>query len=476
MINPAFAGDTRSVEATAQLLDKDFLRFNDADSNAVQALEANLDMQSGNNALLLSGTHGLAFLRRALTSAKVKQAIVDKSLVISFSAHQAPNNLTEFADNLNVVAILQDYITLQPKIAEAFGARLLPLQMVPNSLKEERLKNNGAEIIAAWNSAHKDDPNQLLPIKPSAEFAGTIGVILGGDAPDLNGKHKAYTKFEAFKDGYNIAKEAMKKNKLLLITNCPRTGQIYSEAFACNRAAALRRFTKDEHGKAIWVDYQALSHLERNDPNNNPPDAKFKAHAAGAPLDPVSAGFLRGMLYAGISADQFRFIDFTFGDSAYEAIASALYADKDRAECFYTGESISNVELATFFDTYVFRIGSMSELHEAFLQRMHTNLQRVGIITLKDNLITREDIDKSVKTANMHITPGSDTQMLANKVADTLKLFQATRAAGAGRPITPMLQAAAANNTTTDAVFTQDTIGAAPQAPANSTEANSFKP
>lgn len=433
MTHPSFAGDSKSVEAIARIISPSYKTIPDDSKDALQQLENNLNIKD-DNVLIISGTHGLDFLRLALNNDKIKSFIQQKRLIICWSGHQAPQNLIEYSNDINVVALSQDYIILNPAITAVFGNRLVPLQMIPNTLSRARLEN-GAVIISEWNTKHQHDSLLQLPTEVPASLTGYIVAVVGGDAPDMQGKHQLYNRQQAFKDGYTLAKEAQRLGKMLLVTTSPRTGKFFKES-EDSTAPVLMRYRKSDTEKLRWVRWDELTHQEKDNPKHNPPHQDLIAHATNAPLDPISARFLDGIKHAKLAKDQYKFIDFRFGDSAYEAIACVAYPYAAHSIVYYTGESMSLAELGEFFPhTYVFRITSMSELHESFLARM-ANLHRVGIVELAaDKINVEHEIDPAIRAANISITTATDTANVAAAIQDKLALCAEVRAVGAGKPL-----------------------------------------
>lgn len=431
MTNPSFAGDSKSVEAIARIISPTYKTIPDNAANALEQLQIYLDTKE-DNVLIISGTHGLDFLRLALNNDKVKALIQQKRLMICWSGHQAPPNLTEYSNDIDVVALSQDYITLNPAITASFGSRLVPLQMIPNTLSKERLEN-GTPIIAAWNTKHQNNTSLQLPTTIPEGLTGYIVAVVGGDAPDMQGKHQLYNRQQAFKDGYTLAREAIRLGKMLLVTTSPRTGKIFKES-ADSTSPVLMRFTKSDTERLRWVRWEELTNQEKDDPKNYPPHQDLIAHAPNAPLDPISARFLDGIRHAKLATDQYKFIDFRFGDSAYEAMACVAYPYAAHSIVYYSGESMSQAELGEFFPhTYVFRITSMSKLHEAFLERM-AKLHRVGIVELvADKINVEHEIDPAKKEQNMHITAATDSADVAAAIQGKLAIFAEVRAVGAGK-------------------------------------------
>ena len=394
-------GDTENLRAITSKLSSQFIEqtiktefYQDCDPDAISLINANLD-QDQQHILLISGTHGLEFLNAALKNPKIQSLIKDKKLIVSWGGHQAPKDLKTLESNLMVVSLVQE--SIDKSLEDTFGSRLVSTKMVPNTL-------NNKTLTLALIDWHKKNPSQEDSIPDSTN--GYIGVFLGGDAPDEDGNHKCYTADEAFAQGRAFGLEAKKTDKILLVTNGPRMGKIYPES-PDPKHPILTRI----NDKGQWVAFEDLTDSERN----TDPSADFKAHATKAPVDPVSAAFIAGIQSSGLTVDQYRFIDFRFGKSAYQAIISALYANKDSSVAFYSGESVSYAEIGYFIPkTYAFEVGSMSNRHKNILARFSQDLHLVGKVDFIKDGIKFNDIDYAKKQQTLMLGTDQDAQIIAD--------------------------------------------------------------
>lgn len=404
------AGDSNAVLAVANKIPAAVVlehKMDQKDRDAVAEFIANTN-DSEDHVLVIAGVQGLKFLAQALKEPRMQELIAQKRLVISWSGHQVPKEMAGLEDNLDVVGVLSEAIEFKPAIKETFGARLINMEFVPNTLTKELLESGGP--LKTWNATH---PDTQIPDAPN----GYIAAFLPGDAPDTNDIYKFYSEDDAYALGLALALEAKSKGKFLLATNGPRMGKF--------------------------------------DPKSDPSNPKLRAtlmHVAGAPMDPVSQRFLEGIRASGLSADQYQFIDFVDKDSAYNAIACAVYKRNAQSEVYYSAESISQAELGQFFaNTYACLVNVMSDLHKRFLDRITRLYFRVGIAELHAtgmHVISKPDPD--MKKMFLSMIPDRDAQQLANAIIRKLKLLQEVRTAGTGKPVTHM-QAMAQTETATDA-------------------------
>ena len=425
MLNANFIGDTQNLRAITTKLTAHFaaeqpiiIEYQDCESNAVALLAENLD--ENQHVLLISGTHGLDFLNVALKNPKIQSLIKAKKLIISWSGHQAPKDLKTVESNLSVVSLVEE--SIDKSLIDIFGVRLVSTKMVPNILNAKTLTT----ALVEW---HKKNPSAEDYIPDSTN--GYIGIFLGGDAPDEDGNHKCYTAKEAFEQGKTFGLETIKTGKILLITNGPRMGKIYPESQDPKRPV-LTRF----NAQGEWIAFNDLTETERN----TEPMADFKAHAVNAPLDPVSAAFIAGIQSSRLTSDRYRFIDFRFGKSAYQAIISALFSKMDISIAYYSGESISYAEIGYFIpNTYAFEVSSMNNRHRSILSRFSQNLYLVGKVDLSRGEVTIiNEIDHAKKLQTLELGTEQDAQ----KVADTIftyitpSMHDELSAASVGKPLT----------------------------------------
>jgi hypothetical protein len=180
----------------------------------------------------------------------------------------------------------------------------------------------------------------------------------------------------------------------------------------------LTRFNE----KGEWIAFDDLSTEERS----KAPSDDFRAHAPNAPLDPISAAYIAGIKASGLSDDKFRFIDFRFGNSAYNAVVAALLSKQENSTAFYSGESISYAEIAYFiFNTYAFEVGNMCNRDKKFLNRIseQQNLVGAAVIT-EDKIKAVHDINKQTKQQTLAFGTERDAELIAIKISARLALLK----------------------------------------------------
>ena len=426
MLNDAFIGDTQNVLAVKTKLAAYFTKqprikeYQDRPvTNAVTLLTKDLDEnQHDQHVLLISGSHGLDFLNEALKDPNIQSLITARKLIISWGGHQEPKDLKSLKDSLAVVSLLQE--SIDESLVDTFEARLVSTKMVPNTLNEEILRI----ALAEWNK--NASPEDVIPNSTD----GYIGVFLGGDAP-YKGNYKYYTEEKAFEHGKALGLEAKKTGKFLVATPGPRISQFYPES-PNPKNPVFRRFNTQGN----WVAFKDLTEKERN---TEPLDA-FKAHAPDAPLDSVSAAFIKGIESSGLKRDRYKFFNFLRGKpSAYKAITSALYSRKNSV-AYFSGDSNSYTEIGCFIpESYVFEVGSMNDKHKEFFTRIVEELDLVGKVSLSGGKVTvvkKHDQAKRLKSLETGLD--QDAQKIADEILKyiTLSIRDKLNTASMGMPLT----------------------------------------
>lgn len=416
------AGDSNSVLAIANRIPQAMIIEHKLEpQNTIAELEASLN-NNDEHVLVVSGVQGLKFLAEALKNDKVLELIAEQKLVVSFSAHQPPPDFYLYADKMHVIGLLEEAIKFDEELQKKLGRRLVSMDFVPNTLTRELLESGSA--LQLWNEKH---PNAIIPDSPDGYVAG----FLPGNAPDRFGNYKFFSSEDAYKLGLCLGREALNSGKFLVATNGPRMGNFYPESDP--KKPVLRRFKVTGEGadqKLEWVKFADLT----ADEIATKPTYETSPHIKGAPLDPESTEFVRGIKASGLPEDRYRFIDYVEKDSAYIAIACAVYKRNNDSVVYYSAESISPAELALFFKTYAFMVNVMSDLHAAFLNRITLNYHRVATAQFTESgFVTIREIDPVLKQQFMHINPENDAQNIANAIHAELQLLRDVRSAGAGK-------------------------------------------
>lgn len=385
------AGDSNAVISIASKVKAETFIEHKLDNPDGDAVKAFADSLNANNdhVLVIAGAKGLDFLRSALQNSAVQATLAQGRLIISWSGHQVPKEIKGLEDDLNVVGVLDEAVEFEPAITKTFGDRLIRTNFVANTLTLDDLKSG--EKLKTWNATH---PSQQIPTVLPENVTGIIGAFLPGDAERLgNAGQNFFTEDQAYALGLALGRQALTANKFLLMTNGPRMG-------------------KYDH---------------TSDPAN-PKLREPKPHIKGAETDPVTTAFLKGIEKSGLPTAQYQFIDFIAGDSAYIPIACALYKLKD-AVVYYGAESISEVQLASFFNTIAIKVKVMTELSTAFLEKCLI-WQRVACAELAadGSFHMTHKVDREVKALFISQNPERDAQSIANKITEELRLAPAVRA------------------------------------------------
>ncbi|MDB6096602.1 MAG: hypothetical protein JWM09_880 [Francisellaceae bacterium] len=397
-LNESFAGDSAQVVAIAQELEKTIkecekFEYQDNNPQAIESLAQHIEDAEPKkpHVLLVSGNHGLELLKNK----ELQDLLKKHNMLVSWGGHQDPG-LEPLAPLLDVVGLLKEAIT--PELQASLKERLIQTSMIPNTLKE-------AELLPAlniWNTRYQN----TLDTIPSWEN-GYLGVFLGGDAPQKNKPFLFYDSDAAYKDGFAFGKEARTKNKMLLVTTGPRIGKFYPNS------PDLSKPIPRQFNNGFWL---ALSQLTAK--QQSEPEAACLAHSKDAPLDPVSKAFLKGIKDSQLADNQYRFIDFKFGKSAYQAMIGAVYKARDKSEAFYSSDSISYAEIGFVIpNTFAFKISSTNPDHERTLSRFANELHIIGEASINDKQeIVRKPIDKVAKAHTLEQGPNVDAKKMVNAI------------------------------------------------------------
>jgi hypothetical protein len=404
LLNDGFIGDNHQVEAIkAQIISEKQLdganvivrTYQDDEPQTAEKLTQALKA-TGQHVIISSGSHGYDFLSKISSEPTLVTPPEKQKPMFVWVGHQDPGLVTHAA-LFDIVGLPVHVIDDKPILTQTFSERLTPLEAVPNTLKLEDL----LIALERWNKSYPE-----LTI-PSSE-TGYIGVFLGGDAPKPDKTHLYWSEEDAYHLGKAFAEMAKQENKVLLATTGPRTGKFYPDS--PDAKAPITRYFKDSQ----WTALADLTEEEKT----KKPDIKTDplAHTAKAPIDPVSAAFLRGITDAGLDKTQCHFMDFKFGKSAYQAIIRALYSSPDKSIACYSGESISYAEIGYFIpQTFAFRVDSMNTGHQAALKRFKTF-----------GLIGELNFDQPLAEQYLDMSPNSHKQMAINtgSTADAKRLAE----------------------------------------------------
>lgn len=420
MINDDFLGDTENLRAITQALVSNFkvilgihpeglklVEIQDNKPELIVIIEKMLVQDVAvmhRHILLISGSHGTAFLGNVVSKSEIiEQAILKQQIIVVWSGHQATDDLCEKQRYLSIVSLLQESVKMKSELQAVFKERLVSTEMVPNTLTVNKLDT----ALEEWNRTHSKE--DYIP----AFDNGYLAVFLGGDAPDEEGKYHCYTTEEAFKHGVAFGLEAKTSNKFLAVVSNPRMYRIFPQSPDLKHPV-FTRFNKNG-----WVKFEDLTVQEREIPLAQ---LSYRAHVYDAPMDPVLMAFKAGIVESGLKEDQYIISDFHFpqkgqqSQSAYQPIIAALWKQKDKSVAYFSGESISYAEIGYFIPkTYAFDVTTMSNLHESFSYRISRKQALFGKVTITDygQIKTVVEIDLKLKQDTLSNGIQRDVEMIA---------------------------------------------------------------
>jgi hypothetical protein len=294
--------------------------------NLKKSLDSDQAKQSGTttqHVVLGVGISGLKYLNTIL----VDGSILKHKPYTIWSGHQKFEELQKLIGKVNAIALPTHVINQAVRQQFRFSnTKIISMVGVPHNVTLEDLSKE----LLRWQR-----DKTLQPIPNGKEY---IGVILGGDAPDLDGKQRFFTPKEATILAKFVSDLAKKNQAVILVTNGPRTGKFEPE-------------TAEE----------------------------CKVHTENAELDKTTAAF-EARLFETILKEEgvtYALFNFVFGQpSAYKPILAKL---GNTGLAFVTGDSISFVtemyDVLPKNNIRLIKIGSMNDTHIAY---MHSVLERTN--------------------------------------------------------------------------------------------------
>jgi hypothetical protein len=245
-------------------------------------------------------------------------------LITVFSGHQLTDDIRK-ADKLPMYTALPGYdVTARQKTKLDARTTLILVQGVAHSLSVEKL----AETVQQY---HAKGYEPLPPVD-----ADSVGIVLGGDAPDAKGQLCLFTARDARRLARRIAELELAGGRQahFIVLNGPRTGKF--------RANGKERI----------------------------PDP----HASGQ-IDPVTRAFVRAL--GRFHGSRVTLLDFQRGKlpSAYAPLIDAfLHAGQNRGRLHVPGDSISMISEATSLlaDVIIDDIPSMNPSHHRYAVQVMT--------------------------------------------------------------------------------------------------------
>lgn len=259
---------------------------------------------------------------------------------------------------------------------------ILPVHSV-NQEFVSHIKNSKTKLISIIGVLHRLKADELMnsyqknkEVIPAADTY--LGVILGGDAPNLEGKIQLFTPEEATKLAMFIGNRALKTKATVLVLNGPRTGRYFSAT-----------------GQV--------------DP---------KAHRGGA-VDLVTAAFMK-QLHSILPSEKIKLFDFQFDQmSYYQTVLGALLTHP--GELFVPGESTSMISETVDNlpgQVTIYENGAMNSTHQAHVQS-EFRAGRAGLLTKRFEI-------HSVQTKYLKTRDSSRTQV-AKEILRLLEPNHATK-------------------------------------------------
>lgn len=214
----------------------------EVDVHELDGLKAKTKELSNRSIVISSGDYGI----RALHVLKEGEEISSKVMTI-WSGHQEFKGLRDMMSSLNVVVIPQYLISKSLKIsAWSVGTELIGVEFIPHNLNLNKLK------FAYDNFEFKNK----IPI----DRAYTV-LLLGGDAPDIDGNILHIKDKEMHGMASKVAKIVRENRSTLVITNSYRTKESQVALFIDNiKALGIKEYVFFDFHKGIRA-YKALLYL-----------------------------------------------------------------------------------------------------------------------------------------------------------------------------------------------------------------------
>ncbi|MCC8417420.1 MAG: mitochondrial fission ELM1 family protein [Rickettsia endosymbiont of Bryobia graminum] len=297
LLSAQFTGDNANVNGITDALQKILPAENikivtssikdgkyQIDSKKISEVQNKINNSKDNIIILGAGNYG-----RALLDQLDKHTNNDIDLKFVWSGHQIPENFKNF---------------------EHYDAIILPKSANP---EKQIIIKNKTKLIQTIGVPHNKTIQQIdeeyknwvknitLP-----NNSGLVLVVLPGDAPDQSNTQHYYTAENAEVLGSKLGKFAKEHNKILLVTNGPRTGK-----------------------------YKAGT------------DELMSDHKSNSPMDLVTQAFVNAVNKEGLNSAYIIVSDFKYGEkNLYDAFLGAIRSNKANI-AIIAGESTSQITIAT---------------------------------------------------------------------------------------------------------------------------------
>ncbi len=364
---------------------------NTGDYNNAVALYNGLDMKDVTKAGLVQNSElGKVFNAAATTPEEsyhiilvgdagakaVEQLSVPQNVQLFWSGHQRSPALKHAVESgkINTVSIARSGISRAETIHFARHAQVHLVPGVPVEMKED--------VVHASYLQHQE---QLL----AQEDKRRIVLILGGDAPDLEGNRGYIPPEEGRQIGVMLAALAKQHNAVVAIINNPRTGEY--DPLTGQETLAHHNWHPDT-GETLEQNYdkttQALcALLEEETVPFQIYDFRWGTQKLRTEAAKTAVGSSHPVT------------------SMYDPVMGLILSDPN-AMVLYTGESITEGNKCAKYllgrQTYAITVASMHEGHEDFTQELHER-GYIGRIDLKKQQIL-EPIQKATTPLNITAT------------------------------------------------------------------------
>ena len=198
---------TLGIQAALKQLNHEEMIFEEFNFEELEQISKEISTIHSNNrtekiVILSVGDYGVNAFK------KLKKDFNTPHIHYVLSSHQLTDALAKDASTVDLIALPSHAVNAT--FTKIMKGKLVQTIGVAHNL-------NHQEITAAYTQ----DKNKVLPLHPHKKY---IAVMLGGDAPDLNGKMHYYTAAEAEKLAKYIAHLALQQDAVVLAMDGPRTG------------------------------------------------------------------------------------------------------------------------------------------------------------------------------------------------------------------------------------------------------------
>lgn len=320
--------------------DIDFKEFNFEDLQQVskEIRTIKLDDAAAKVVLLSVGDYGLNAFK------KLKEDFNNPRIYYVLSSHQLTDALSKEKDTVDLMALPSHAV--DAAFVKAKAGKLVQTIGVAHNLNRKEIE-----------TAYKKDRDNIIPLQHHKQY---IAVMLGGDAPDLNGKMLYYTAAEAEKLANYLAALAKQLDAVILVMDGPRTGKYDQKTGIVDEQA-------HKNGKLTFVSQAFKDALSKHLPE-----------------------------------DQFSFYDFQFGQSS---MSKAIYGAviETQGLIFIPGESTTMVsEAIDNFDKGKVIVYQNSAMNMTHLKHVKTEQghRRVKLLDINFNEVKSSSKKKANSLQN----------------------------------------------------------------------------